>query len=146
MAIDSKSQFDLQTNQAAIDTGAATVKTFFLLNGGAINTLLAFLGALAGTDRISGEELHKLAGTLVYFTVGVALAAASGGSGYIVNLSTAENALNIRKVFQCVAIAAGVLSLASFCVGAWQVQASIQTVKFEKPVSNANERLPQKAA
>jgi len=152
-AHDNEDKFYYQVNQAAIDTGTAAVKTFFMLNGGASIALLAFLGAVAGPGRVTEESFRLIADTLAWFAGGVALAAACGGAGYLCNFFTVYASRSrkrtlvwpyfeegrlvwriLRTTFMVASVVAGVLSLVAFGGGMWEVRQAFQAVKFVERV------------
>jgi len=52
-AHDRARDFELSTNEAAINSGQLAIRTAVLINGGAAVAVLAFLGGLAGQGIIS---------------------------------------------------------------------------------------------
>ena len=58
-AHDRARDFELSTNEAAINSGQLAIRTAVLINGGAAVAVLAFLGGLAGQGIISVRDLGK---------------------------------------------------------------------------------------
>lgn len=151
-AHESEERFWYQANQAAIDSGAAAIKTFFLLNGGAAIALLAFIGALTAPGRLTDGDFLKVANALVWFTVGVGASAGSAGAAYLTNYFTAAASSSrtrkwdwpylekpksrwvfLRGLCLTVAVAFGFGALGAFGVGMWEVKGAVQTIKFAAP-------------
>ena len=76
-AHDRARDFELSTNEAAINSGQLAIRTAVLINGGAAVAVLAFLGGLAGQGIISVRDLGRIANSLLWFGGGVFL----GGLG-----------------------------------------------------------------
>jgi len=84
-AHDSASDFAAKANVAAIENGNLAMRTAVLINGGAVVTVLAFIGALASREKVTGQHLIQLASTLVYFAFGVVAATVAMGFAYATN-------------------------------------------------------------
>lgn len=144
--------FHRQANQAAIDSGAAAIKTFFLLNGGASLAMLAFISAVAGPGRITDGDLQSVAASLMWFTKGVAFAAASGGAAYLTNYCTAGLSSSRKRLrdwpylekptkfwsaarlfFLLLAIACGLVSLGMFVSGMYEVRDAVAKLHTVAP-------------
>ena len=83
-AHDASNEFFHRTNAAAIESGNLALKTLILLNGGAILSLLTFIG--------SNSEKHKaISGALAWFALGVISAGFSVSAAYLTNYFTAAS-------------------------------------------------------
>lgn len=82
---DRMTEFEKQTNEAAISSGQLALRTAVLINGGAAVSVLAFLGSLA-KDKLSDSTLSGVAGPLLWFASGVAVAAAGLGLALLCQL------------------------------------------------------------
>jgi hypothetical protein len=78
-----------QTNEAAIKISETALKTAILINGGAVISLLAFIGAFASKDRLNGLNLKGIVDGLACFGTGVLLAAVGIGLAYVTHFLTA---------------------------------------------------------
>lgn len=139
--------------EAAIQSGQVTIKTAALVNGGAGVTVLAFIGGLIGQGKVELTAIDKVAASLMLFVYGVAAAVCSLGSSYLVNYCRRREievifvarktkgqeyssaVLRLRKwrraiiFFQAFALVVGVLSLALFIFGMWDLRDSIGRLK-----------------
>jgi hypothetical protein len=133
-------------NEAAIKAGETAIKTLMLVNGGAAVSVLAFIGGLVGQGRVTVKQMTDVSSSLLWFVAGVALAAVALAFSYFTNfghvnlgrskLHTWQHPYVIdgpttnrwwwwSLIFHSFAIAAAVLSLVAFVVGAIDVRASI---------------------
>jgi len=136
-AHDKLDDFQKYVNQAAGKTGELALRMALLINGGAAISLLTFIGTLPK------EQKPAVAGTLVWFAVGVALAAAAIALAYFTNyfmVGIASSRLRkweypyvepgpttplyktLNIIFHIAAVLAGSASLAVFVYGVLQVR------------------------
>jgi len=156
-----------QLNEAAITAGNNALRSLILINGGAAVSMLAFVGAFAGKDKIELSRLSPVAPGLIDFAFGVGLAAAALGAGYFVNLLRSQAAgrstLNYEYPYieagrpskrcgsgalflQWVAFVLGVASLVAFFRGTWDVKYFIDTLSKERPAVTRSLLAPESSS
>ena len=86
-----RAQEDLH-NRAAIESGAAAIKTVILANGGAIVAVLAFLGNIAGKENIEVKQIADAAQSLMWFAGGISAGLGCMLTAYLTNLNNANTA------------------------------------------------------
>ncbi len=116
-------EFFHRSNAAAIESASLALKTLIALNGGAILSLLTFIG--------SNPDKHRhIASALMYFASGIIAAAISVLSAYPANYFTTE-AIKDGKFLIHRAIALGgavlcaILSLGLFSYGVYNVASAL---------------------
>jgi hypothetical protein len=119
---DAKVTLRKASHEATIAFALAAIRSAFVMNGGAIVAILAFLGSRQNSD------LHKAAIAVLQpaslFGYGIVLAAATAGGSYISQAAFSQvektkSALGIAGlIFQAVAIVAWAASLTLFLFGA----------------------------
>jgi hypothetical protein len=133
-------------NEATIKSGEAAIKTSMLINGGAAVSVLAFIGGLVGQGRLTVKQMTDVSSSLVWFAVGVALAASALAFSYFTNYAHVSRESSKIKtwqhpylidgprtgrwtvvawVFHACAVVAGILSIVVFIVGMLDVRSSI---------------------
>lgn len=81
-AHDNEAAFGRDANQAAINSGAETLKALLYLNGGSCVVMLAFIGTLASKDK----PISAFGSALLVFAFGAGLVVLANASGYFTNL------------------------------------------------------------
>src|ERR1700730_10066252 len=76
-----------KSEEATIKSAENAIRIILLINGGAAVSVLAFVGSLASKDRVTTTQLYAMAGSLVWFTFGVASSALSAFFSYLTNFS-----------------------------------------------------------
>jgi hypothetical protein len=79
---DRAKDFEDKTNEATIAAGQVALRTSVLINGGAAVAVLAFIGGLVGHERVPLAQVGKVAGSLMWFAAGVAVAGAALALSY----------------------------------------------------------------
>ncbi len=129
-------------NDAAVNASLGAIKNLFLMNGGALVAMLAFISGIIGNSG-GIYSLSQFAAPMMYFSFGLALATLSSGGAYLTNLSYSSSAsfhamtwehpylkstpkskkwVRIGVTFHIVSVVSALLSLALFIVGFWSVR------------------------
>ncbi len=146
-AHDQNSQFTDKLNEATVKSGDAALRAALLINGGAAVSVLAFIGGMVSQNRIRVSQLADVAGSLMLFAYGVAFAVAGLALSYFTNYATVGHAASMTKhwehpyvrpnepstgrwarlkgFFHILAVVAGLLSLALFIFGMFDVRDAI---------------------
>ena len=132
--------FHRYVNEQSMKSGEFALRMSLLVNGGAAISLMALMAHLTIPER------HRLANTLVWFASGVALAVSGLVFAYFTNYFMAGYASSLSRnwippfisdgprtqskrrlnfVFHCLAVAAGLASLAAFVRGIFHVRAAL---------------------
>lgn len=74
--------FTAAANAAAVALSAATLKGLLLINGGAAVAMLGFVASIAGQNTEAQSVVSDIAGPLLWFAWGVALAVFATGMAY----------------------------------------------------------------
>lgn len=88
-AADRKHKAELEMFKAVIESGKTALTTVMLVNGGAAVALLAFIANMAAKVD-SPIKLYAIAGALMWFVMGVLLAALATGTTYLTQSAYAE--------------------------------------------------------
>jgi hypothetical protein len=133
-------------NDAVIKAGDVAIRTVMLVNGGAAVAVLAFIGALVRQDGVTIKQVAGVSGSLLWFASGVAAAVLALALSYFTNfcygrsetskIFTLEHPYiidgtntrwwrNWAYAFHLGAIVWGLLSLAAFVVGMFDVHSAI---------------------
>lgn len=83
-----------KSNDAAISSGAAAIKNLFLMNGGALVAMLAFISSILSKENPQ-TFASNLVGPMFWFAIGLASAAAASAGTYFTNLLQAIHASKI---------------------------------------------------
>jgi hypothetical protein len=105
--------------KAVVDSGQSTIKTLLVLNGGAAISFLTFLGQAFKDESIPSQLVGPFGLALRFFMAGAFLAATCAGSTYLSNLVQSLGWARSGRVFLCIAILVGFISLISFATGGW---------------------------
>jgi hypothetical protein len=90
--------YALEINKGAMQAGTLAIRYALLINGGAAIAVLGFVGALAFQGRVAiGAGLNEIAGTLVYFAIGVVAGTLGLGWAYLTNFFAAAHASRMNK-------------------------------------------------
>lgn len=81
-AHDRATEFEKSVNRDAVNTGAQTLKSLMLVNGGSCIAILTFIGTLATKHRPVSEFAHPL----IAFALGAGSSVVAGAIAYFVNL------------------------------------------------------------
>ena len=76
--------------KAALDASALTIRSLILVNGAAVVSLLAFLGALQSSEGSPELIFSDLAISILFFAFGVGTGVLTGVFSYFVNLKDHE--------------------------------------------------------
>ncbi len=123
-------------DEQTIASSNAVLRSLILVNGGAAVAVLAFVGSLAGNEKIEASEgLAALTYPLVWFGWGVAIAVASMILAYFTHYFTAAYAQaeppahklpeRLRAVFHFFGILTALGSLIFFLIGMYEVRGSV---------------------
>jgi len=150
-AHDVQKEFVFRSNAASIESGHSVLRAIALINGGAVIVLLGFIGVLADKNKLSADDLHAVADSLLWFARGIFCTAVASGAAFLVNYSTAighaakPQDLVHPYVHVCptsrwcnaianfgavVAIFAGLLAVLAFGAGAGSIYAAIIKLKL----------------
>lgn len=132
-------------HQATVSTGQMAVRLAFLINGGAVVALLAFVGSLAGSGHLHSADIHALTGSFDNFGTGLICAASAACLGYVANRIILQSILKPGKWIdrwsgfgQAATVIAVVLSLVFFFFGLQSARDGILSLHFDtkgtKPV------------
>jgi hypothetical protein len=134
------------TNEAVIKAGEVAIRTVMLVNGGAAVAVLTFIGALVRQDGVTVKQVAGVSGSLLWFAGGVAAAVCALALSYFTNYCyvgeersksfTFEHPYIIdgaktrrwrcwAYAFHVGAVVWGLLSLAAFIVGMFDVHGAI---------------------
>ena len=115
----------LETYRSVLSMSVAALRVIVLINGGAIIAILAYLGDVAGQQGAEAALSKALVESLLWFVLGVALAAATTGMAYLVQnclfgfLSNKKKMLGrVTAVLSWLAIFTWIGSTACFVGGA----------------------------
>ncbi len=86
---DKLDNFIERSSDAAIKSGQLFLRTVTLINGGAVIAVLGFISALASKDSERIAQIVPVAKSLLWFSGGVAMAAAAAGFAYLTNYAAA---------------------------------------------------------
>jgi hypothetical protein len=135
--------------QAALKQLGNVLSALFLLNGGAAVAVLAFLGGLAGKEKIGQLALALVAKTLIWFTAGVVFATLASVAAYVTNISQANAAwmgersysepflqetpasnrlYTVAQIWQWVMWVSMWLALAAFVFGVFKVTGAVELI------------------
>jgi hypothetical protein len=139
--------FAEKTDEATIKSAEGMIRILLLINGGATVSLLTFVGSFASKDPLkTTAKLNAVAGSLVWFALGVVSAAVCAGFAYATHYShvrtaytlqrtwehpyTLDSALSKRwrcvgRIFHIIALLAALGSLILFACGTFDVREAI---------------------
>lgn len=145
-AHDQETEFFRHTNNAAIEAGQIAVKSLFLINGGAVVVMLAFIANIFNDIWLNAGTLTK---PLIFFVAGVGFAVLVSALTYFTNYCFASGSNSrIRKWdypfvedtqatkrwvrcgigFQICAIILAVASFVAFAIGVHQINDALSHV------------------
>jgi hypothetical protein len=107
----------LEMFRSVITAGQSSLKSSFLLNGGAAIALLAFIGHLA---EIKSIQVHEFICSLMLFSLGVLATAITSGLTYLcqwLGSSTHANIIKISYYINILAICVGATAYVLFVCG-----------------------------
>ena len=87
-------------NELNIKSSEITLRTCFLINGGAAVSVLAFIGGLELKGLIGAPQLSLIADSLIMFAFGVVAAVAGMGLSYVVHYLTGLHVASMEKVWE----------------------------------------------
>lgn len=99
-AHDRATDFYNQLNESSIKSSEITLRTCFLINGGAAVSVLAFIGGLESKGLIGAPQFAPIADSLVMFAFGVVAAVAGMGLSYAVHYLTGLHVNSMEKVWE----------------------------------------------
>ncbi|MFT4795302.1 MAG: hypothetical protein ACJAVR_001502 [Paracoccaceae bacterium] len=127
-------------NAATVDSGAAAVKSLFIMNGGAVVALLAFVANAVG--ECGADLTGRASSALLLFSYGLISAAAVACGAYLVNFCylssvaaarltwshpfteksrSSRNWLRIGRPLHALSIIVAIASLSFFLFGVWDI-------------------------
>jgi hypothetical protein len=147
---DELGSFIERSGDAAIKSGQLAIRTVTLINGGAVIAVLGFISALASKDSERIAQIVPVATRLLWFSGGVAMAAAAAGFAYLTNYAATGVASRLQRtwnhpfvevtvaskrwrwfatVCQWVAVLTAILSLCFFVIGTVNVEDAISHLR-----------------
>ena len=143
---DELGSFIERSGDAAIKSGQLAIRTVTLINGGAVIAVLGFISALASKDSERIAQIVPVATSLLWFSGGVAMAAAAAGFAYLTNYAATGVASRLNHPFvevtvaskrwrwfatvcQWVAVLTAILSLSFFVIGTVNVEDAISHLR-----------------
>lgn len=94
---DKNDDYASDMNKSAIENGNLAVRYMSAINGGAAIAILGFIGALASKSGLNAE-IKDFAASLIWFAIGVFMAAVAMALAYCTNLALAERASRRRRI------------------------------------------------
>jgi hypothetical protein len=76
-----------KSEEATLRSAENSIRIVLLINGGAAVSVLAFAGSLASKDRVTADQLFRVAEGLVWFAWRVASSALTSFLSYLTNIS-----------------------------------------------------------
>ena len=86
-AHDASTDFWHKVNDAALENANLALRTAVLINGGAAIAVLTFVGGMAAKDKFGAAQITAIAGSILWFACGVAIAGLSMFLAYLTNYS-----------------------------------------------------------
>lgn len=100
-AHDRNAAFAASTNEAAINNANLALRTAVIINGGAVISVLAFVGGLVGQGKLTiGPTVQEISCALAWFAFGVAAATFAMGFSYLTNYCIAGSATKKRAIWE----------------------------------------------
>jgi hypothetical protein len=148
---DRAAEFYNQLNESSIKSSEITLRTCFLINGGAAVSVLAFIGGLESKGLIETRDFGPIADSLVMFAFGVVAAVAGMGLSYVVHYLTGLHVISMEKVWEhpwvkpgkrtrlfgilkalthVLAVLVAVSSVVFFVYGIYSVRAAIEHIRM----------------
>jgi hypothetical protein len=115
----------LEMFRSVITAGQNSIKSSFLLNGGAAIALLAFIGHLA---EIKSTHVSGLIWGLVLFSLGVLATAVTSGLTYLCQWFGASNCPRPARIFNIIAIFFGAVPYGLFLWGLYAAQNALRSL------------------
>jgi hypothetical protein len=110
--------FAEKTDEATIKSAEGVIKILLLINGGAAVSLLTFVGSFASKDPLkTTAKLDAVAGSLVWFALGVVSAAVIAVFAYATHYSHVRTAYTLQRTWEHPYILDSTLSKRWKCVG-----------------------------
>ncbi len=119
--------FHLELFKSVIESGHAALRSLFLLNGGAAVAVLALVGHLS-TSATTAPHVNKFACPLLWFAVGLALAATASGFTYLVQRAFAARKGRRGRRLNGITVCLCIGSIVAFAVGSAVAYAAIQAI------------------
>ena len=147
---DKPDNFIERSSDAAIKSGQLALRTVTLINGGAVIAVLGFISALASKDSERIAQIVLAAKSLLWFSGGVAMAAAAAGFAFLANYAATSGAGHRRRTwnhpyveetagskkrrwfaiaFQWCTVVTAMLSLGFFIIGTMNVEDAISQLR-----------------
>jgi hypothetical protein len=90
-----------KTDEATIKSAEGMIRILLLINGGAAVSLLTFAGSFASKDPLkTTAKLNAVAGSLVWFALGVVSAAVCAGFAYATHYSHVRTAYTLQRTWE----------------------------------------------
>ncbi|SMF96598.1 hypothetical protein SAMN02949497_4004 [Methylomagnum ishizawai] len=102
--------------KSVINSGQASLRTAFLMNGGATVALLTFIGHLSTSEKVS-IKIPLLANSLTTFVFGIFIAALATGAVYLSELKFYSAHRKVGLILNKLAISLGLISYLIFMAG-----------------------------
>lgn len=119
--LSARNEMNARMFDSVIAAGQNAIRVLLTINGGAAVAVLAFLGHLASTGTAGVAEFSS---PLLLFSGGVLLVGAAASGSYLSQLAFASSHSTWRRigfVLQFATVAAGLVSIAAFALGAWDM-------------------------
>lgn len=117
---------NLESFRSVITAGQNSIKTSFLLNGGAAIALLAFIGHLT---EIKSPQVHVFANGLIPFALGVLTTTITSGLTYLCQWLYASAHEQARKAAESVNILAIIVGAAAYLFFIWGLCAAYHALE-----------------
>jgi len=122
----------LELFRSVIQSGHAARKSLFLLNGGAAVAVLALVGHLS-TSAITAGLVNKFACPLLWFAVGLVLAATASCFTYLVQTAFAARKKRRGRLLNYLTMSLSAGSIIAFIVGGATAYLAIQAIAASHP-------------
>ena len=117
---------NLELFRSVITAGQNSIKTSFLLNGGAAIALLAFIGHLT---EIKSTQVHVFANGLIPFALGVLTTTITSGLTYLCQWLYANAHAQARKAAESVNILAIIVGAAAYLFFLWGLYSAYRALE-----------------
>ncbi|MBT5324182.1 MAG: hypothetical protein HOL44_05855 [Campylobacteraceae bacterium] len=112
----------LEQYRAGIEAGKNAIKMSFFINGGAILSILTFIGSIFNKERVLAIELF---GSLIWFSSAILLVGISSGLVYITHICLGKDKLTYAKYSEITTIVFICISYICFIIGGYNIYAII---------------------
>lgn len=112
-----QNESNLEMFRSVIASGQNALRALFLINGGAVIAILAFLGNCYGKPKVF--SCAGLPDALFCFTIGVGAIGVATALTYFTQRMYASDWKKRGNWLNAVVVIFGFISVASFCVGSW---------------------------